>query len=84
MIIIGKMDNLDIILNHVLDPFRFNIQLNSIKNEPLNKDFSKYYKYISENIHKSNKLTQLRILNQFCYSMNYFHHKYYHYSYTYH
>lgn len=68
-----NIDDLDTILNYILDPFRFNIQLNSIKNEPLNKDFSKYYKYINENMYKSNKLTQLRILNQFCYSMNYFH-----------
>lgn len=73
MIITGRIDDLNTILNYVLDPFKYNTQLNSIKNEPLNKDFSKYYKYINENIHKSNKLTQLRILNQFCYSLNYFH-----------
>lgn len=73
MIITNRIDDLNIILNCVLDPFKFNVQLNSIKNEPLNKDFSRYYKYINENMHKSNKLTQLRILNQFCYSMNFFH-----------
>lgn len=73
MIITGRIDDLNTILNYVLDPFKYNTQLNSIKNEPLNKDFSRYYKYINENIHKSNKLTQLRILNQFCYSLNFFH-----------
>jgi len=66
--------DINIILNCILDPFSsFNNRLSYIKNTPLNINFDKYYKYINENIDNTDKLVQMRILNKFCYSINYFH-----------
>ena len=64
--------NIYTILNSILDPYKFNLQFKNNEDIQINKNLNKYYQYINKHIAKNNKLTRLRIISNFVYSMNYF------------